>query len=496
MVPAIPRLLAVRRLLVICLSLLTVFLVGCSSSGSSPASVSSTTTPGASGPSGSGVPGSSGGSTLSVGVAAVDITPPVGVPLGGYGDGDRRRSFPDLDPTDYHTLMSPSTGILDPIMCKALVLEESGRRFAIMTIDAVAVTAQAVADLHRIAAARGVDIPLDHIMAVASHTHSGPGTITDLHFWEFAAMDFYQSQVYDGFVNGCADALVAAWNDRGPATFAAGSTAVVGLTRNRRARDSNVFTRDSIDSELGVMRFDRLDGTPVATLWNFPVHGLIYWWDNMEYSADLFGHVARRVEAQGGGICLYANGAEGDLVPNGRGAADGDRLGGTLSNEILAVRASLTPTGSVNLAGRSEWIDFGAASLSIDVNRLGRSNSGSRVVQLLQGIPGFSLGIGISMGSSWFEHRHRFSGLRINDVAVATIPGEAIHTVGLAVKSHGSSLGYRQTFVFGLANSHMGYITTPDEYDAGGYESLSTFFGRDTGDRVTDTCNQLLNVIR
>ena len=100
------------------------------------------------------------------------------------------------------------------------------------------------------------------------------------------------------------------------------------------------------------------------------------------------------------------------------------------------------------------------------------------------------------MGSSWFEHRHRFGGLRINDVAVATIPGEAIHTVGLAVKSHGSSLGYRQTFVFGLANSHMGYITTPDEYDAGGYESLSTFFGRNTGDRVTDTCNQLLNVIR
>ena len=50
--------------------------------------------------------------------------------------------------------------------------------------------------------------------------------------------------------------------------------------------------------------------------------------------------------------------------------------------------------------------------------------------------------------------------------------------------------------VFEKANGHMAYITTPDEYDAGGYESLATLYGRQTGDRVVAECTRLLDVIR
>src|SRR5947209_7557375 len=55
------------------------------------------------------------------GVGRVEITPPVGTPLGGYGE---RKG-------------APSTGVHDPIQAKALVLDDGATRLAIVTSDLV-----------------------------------------------------------------------------------------------------------------------------------------------------------------------------------------------------------------------------------------------------------------------------------------------------------------------------------------------------------------------
>ncbi len=435
---------------------------------------------------------------LLAGAASVDITPPVGVPLGGFGDAPRRQWPPDLNPANYHSLLKPSQGVLDPIRCKTLVLETTpGRPVAIMTMDLIATASQAVADIQARAVARGVPIALDDIMVCSSHTHSGPGALSPLTFWELAAMDFFQRRVYDAFVDGCTDSLVQAWQARAPARLGADSTTLLGVTRNRRAGDSNVFTRDSIDPELGVIRVDAADGTPIATLWNFAAHGLVYFSDNLHFSADLFGHVARYVEGpHGGGVCLFANGAEGDVTPNARGTTEGDQMGQTIAGAILGLRQQITTSAQVDLRSASEWIDLGAATLAIDARRIGRSGSGNSFVQAVNSIPGVTLGLGVSLGPSWIETRFRFQAIRLNDVALVSIPGEAIHTIGLAIKAHGVARGFRRTFPVGLANGHMAYITTPEEYDAGGYESLATLFGRGTGTLVIDRCARVLDLIR
>lgn len=435
---------------------------------------------------------------LLAGASSVDITPPVGVPLGGFGDPPRRQWPPDLNPANYHCMLKPSQGVLDPIRCKALVLETTpGRPVAIMTMDLIATASQAVDDIHARAVALGVPIALDDIMVCSSHTHSGPGALSPLHFWEFAAMDLFQRRVYDAFIAGATDALVQAYQSRAPARLGADSTPLLGMTRNRRAGDSNVFTSDSIDPELGVIRVDRADGAPIATLWNFAAHGLVYQSDNLMFSADLFGHVARHVEGQhGGGVCLFANAAEGDVTPHARGTAAGDQAGQTIATAILGLRQQITTTSQVDLRSSSEWLDLGAATLAIDTRRIGRSGSGNSFVQAVNSIPGLTLGLGISLGPSWIETRFRFQAIRLNDVALVSIPGEAIHTIGLAIKAHGVARGFRRTFPMGLANGHMAYITTPDEYDAGGYESLATLFGRDTGTMVIDRCARALDLIK
>lgn len=433
---------------------------------------------------------------LEAGASVVDVTPPVGVPVGGFGEPPRRIWIPDLNPANYHTFFAPSQGVLDPIQAKTLVLRGNGKTVAIIALDLIATASKAVEDIQARAAARGVTIPLEDILVCSSHTHSGPGTLSNLHFWEFVGMDLFQRRIYDAFIDRCVDGLVAAHAALGPAKLGADSIPLTGVSSNRRAGDSHVFTRDSIDPELAVIRVDRPDGTPVATVWNYAVHGLIYWSDNMHFSADLFGHVSRYVEANGGGVSLFCNGAEGDTNPQGRGAADGDRLGRLISTEILALRGAIATRSNVDLRSTSEWVDWQAATVSVDVSRLGRSGSGSSFVRALQSIPGFTLGLGLSLGPTWLETRFRFQAIRLDDVVISSIPGEAIHTVGLAVKAHGAARGFRKTFVFGLANGHMAYITTPDEYDAGGYESIATFFGRDTGTKVIDRCARVIDAVR
>src|SRR5688500_14678660 len=47
---------------------------------------------------------------LRAGVATVDMTPGGGVPLGGFGDGARRLTFPDVNPFNLNTLFAAPRG--------------------------------------------------------------------------------------------------------------------------------------------------------------------------------------------------------------------------------------------------------------------------------------------------------------------------------------------------------------------------------------------------
>jgi hypothetical protein len=47
---------------------------------------------------------------------------------------------------------------------------------------------------------------------------------------------------------------------------------------------------------LGLIRVDEFSGKPMATLWNFAMHGTCYGPDNMKYSGDIMGNVNSIVE--------------------------------------------------------------------------------------------------------------------------------------------------------------------------------------------------------
>ncbi|MEW6750816.1 MAG: hypothetical protein AB1505_07545, partial [Candidatus Latescibacterota bacterium] len=95
---------------------------------------------------------------LRVGVAAGDITPPVGIHMGGYWG---RRSG--------------ATGIHDPLQATVLVLGAGLQRAAVVALDLVGLQAATVAGL-RARMETGAGIPAGACLVCCSHTHAGPLT--------------------------------------------------------------------------------------------------------------------------------------------------------------------------------------------------------------------------------------------------------------------------------------------------------------------------------
>lgn len=82
--------------------------------------------------------------------------------------------------------MLHSVGVMDPTWVRALVIEEGGQQFAVITIDAIGADSVLMRLAWEIATAQGLQIPLENIVLGGSHSHSGPGGISPFFLWAIA----------------------------------------------------------------------------------------------------------------------------------------------------------------------------------------------------------------------------------------------------------------------------------------------------------------------
>lgn len=496
-----------RRLLVSTCALLALLAAACSNGGGGRGGAGSTVAPATSGVAGTTTSSTTapvttapaGPSTLFAGAAELDVTPPVGVPLAGYGGGQRRHTpLPRIGPGYDHILM-PSTGVRDPIMARALSLSDGTERVTFVALDAIATDRRIVELAWQKARILGAKVELEQLMVCSSHTHSGPGCVTQLLFWELTAADFYADSVAQAYTDGIARVIFDAEKNAVPARAGVGSVDIPNATHNRRAGTSKVFTGSSVDPEALVLRVDRdSDGKPIATLWNFAIHGVSLDTDNHLFSADIMGGVNAELSRANVGVPIFFNSGEGDISPDFYGDA-GIKTGGiAIADKIVVGRGKATTLPSLPIRNVSENVDFGQAHLDLTINRIAGqigSLSSQGWFQFLQQVGG-NLGYAVPIPMGWIENEFRYQGVRVGKWGFTSIPGEAIHTIALDLKARGKALGFERTFTCGLANGHMAYICTPSEYDAGGYESLATFWGRDTADKLTDACMRQLTKVK
>lgn len=263
----------------------------------------------------------------------------------------------------------------DPLFLRALVIEDNGRRIALLTMDTTAIGARTITQeilgdsaddfmpnlrkrLHD-----EFQIAPDNVSVCASHTHP-PGRL----------LCSDQEQL-----DKAAQAVGEALRNMVPVKVGAGSVRQERLTYNRTLMmkdgtdytirgcnpappDEEVEALRPVDPEVGVLRVDRLDGSALAVIYNFGSH-LLIGQPTGNITADFPGVASRHVEAVlgNGAMAFFIQGAGGDVSEAPQLDREhpkwGEEFGLTLGESVLAAaRATRTAEGSLDVV--SEWTTF------------------------------------------------------------------------------------------------------------------------------------------
>src|SRR5436190_14345742 len=233
----------------------------------------------------------------------VDITPKTSQWLLGYGP-------------------RKSTGVLDPIYHRVLAMDDGREQFYLVSTDLCLFSPSVYDDVAaELKAQAGIDAK--QFWWSVTHTHSAP---------EVGARG-----VYDALLKGRSDhewdreytqqiksSLIAAVREaKGklePARLQLG-TGMSMANINRRAMDVDgkvtlgLNPDGPVDRQIGLIRVERPDGSPLGLAVNYAIHGTVLSGKNELISGDAPGVVAAYVEQKLGAPVLFINGAAGDTAP-------------------------------------------------------------------------------------------------------------------------------------------------------------------------------------
>lgn len=405
--------------------------------------------------------------SLRAGVSRVDITPPLGVELWGYFDR-----------------AGPANGKLDPLYARVLVLDDGRQSVAVITLDLGRSFGPPQIAWLRDKARRQHQVK--EVMLIASHTHSGP-VIDDSYDdgvpeWEQRALE------------KIADTIGEAVSKLKPARIGVGlGQTVIGHNRRVLQSDGSVkmLWRNStgqqtgiIDPTVGVIRVDDANGSPMAILVNYACHPVIFGPDNLRYSADYPGAMAKLVEAgfDDKPICFFLQGAPGDINPMmdktplpENADAIKIEIGEQLGREVVRVAKTIKTETSASPE---------VAFLSEELRFRNRWDLDSMRQMLTLAFP-----------PALAKRYQRYivpeivapvTTLVINkQIALVGLPGEPFVGLQLLLKAR-SPLPL--TFMTGYTNGYFGYFPTINAAVAGGYgaNNLVTRVEVGAGERMVD----------
>ncbi len=228
--------------------------------------------------------------TFKVGYAKADITPTAPMPMWGYGAR--------------HDALSQ--GVRDPLHAKAVVIEAGDKKLALVGLD---LGRSPEADMmDRIRTAVKATSAIDFVMLSGSHTHHGP--VLELRDEEGMGKGKFDDAV--AYVKTLEEKLIAVINEAAANTQDARigwGSADVDRNRNRHKK----FEPKPTDPELTVIRFDDLDGKPIALMTNFSAHPTMLPGEDLRFSAEWPGEMMKYVEAEMGTNVGFLQGSAGDL---------------------------------------------------------------------------------------------------------------------------------------------------------------------------------------
>jgi len=340
---------------------------------------------------------------------------------------------------------------------RALVLENNGTRVAFVSTDFLGFPSVLGTRVRQ----RVKEIPGDHMLIGATHTHSAPdlyafpdgkgGTAADLKYLERV-------------VEQTAEAINEAVRTLRPAALK------IATGEAKGAIAYNYYAPDLYDPRVNVLQIQGVDNKPLATLVNYAIHPEVLGSDQGICSPDLIGPLYDRLAALGGGMGIFLNSAQGGMVtadtrrPQGGEAndwAECQRIGELLAEEALRVLANAPLQQDPALHVAAETVLFPVES--------------GPLLAVLRGSP---------LGYSTDAEGRVSTTVNLVNVGTAqflTIPGEALPNIGFYLKR---KMRGQQNFLLGLTNDAFGYILTAVDWDSfKRYEYITrTCLGERTGE--------------
>jgi hypothetical protein len=269
---------------------------------------------------------------LWAGAARTSITPPLGIAHGGWGAQVHERA----------------EGADGELFATALVLADApGLEIAIADLD-LCVLMDDQCDAIRAAIADLTRIPRERVRVSYSHTHAAPVTNVITGGWIRAGRELVEP--YLGVLPGLvAGAVRQARIALAPCHIGAGmGECRIGVNRRLALGPNRVVAGHNwdgpIDPTVSVLRIDDEDTHPIATLVHYSCHPTTAGPGNRLLSPDYPGSLRGTVETTMGGVCLFLQGAAGDIGPIGGFTADlavprrlGSILGSAATNVALQI---------------------------------------------------------------------------------------------------------------------------------------------------------------
>ncbi len=400
-----------------------------------------------------------GPSALLAGEGITDITPPLGIELGGFHrpPGQERRV----------------KGIRQPACVRALALRDGEVQAIICSLE-VAAVGDAFANRVRQRISEKTGVPGDHVRIAATHTHSMPA-FCFMRQWGAIPEDFMRT-VEERTVEAACRAIA----DLAPAELLVGTSTAVGGNHNRTTK--NFKTEDQFDASatdedrwldrtIHVLLFPR-KGKRTLCWYHFSAHAVCYA-DELA-GPDWPGEVAVRLREEEGLDPGFLQGHCGDVNP-GDGSDWRGEIKQTVSAIYPAVKKAIAnvapvkcrPLRSVRAGFRLPY-DIALFQSWLESYRQSPEKCTSG--------PWVDAGFAedwyrgnVNRDLSQKELPITLTALRLGDVAMMFHPSELYTCYGLMIRR---DCGFPHTLVVGYTDGFVGYLPDPKAYQAGEYAAF------------------------
>lgn len=399
---------------------------------------------------------------LSVGVARVDLTPPLSMKatLGGYGA----------------RMSKPAEGVHDRVWLKCVVLNDGIHRIAIVTADSLCFPPPIRQAVMKKLEANEVN--LDEVLILPSHSHNSFDlfALQPKNIYRIPQIGVFQQASFDHVVARLVEVITKANSDFKPAKVGTGRIELAGWNRNRRGNSI-------ADPDFTLTRIDGVDGKPLAAMVFWSAHPTFLSPKEMLFSGDWPGSLQRTLESLiGQGVTvMFANGAQGDQSPTPRhysGESNWEKAedyGRDVAIQGYGLWQKIVPTEAARLDCKRAMFALPQRKKHKDFMKIGGAE---------YGIVDKTLDI---MLMSMFPTESQTLSVRLGELQIVGVPGEMIAELGMSVKKQvAAATGAKYVVIGGLADEWVSYILSAEQYQKGGYEATISFYGETLGATVVD----------